>query len=71
VGRPWEFDGQLDAGSTAICRWIWADASLQWLAHEHGLRRICHPSDRRDFGLYDCLVERAWKTSWRTLSLSI
>jgi len=28
-----------------------ADASLHWLAHEHGLRRIA-TLDRRDFGLY-------------------
>ncbi len=28
-----------------------ADASLLWLAHEHGLRRIA-TLDRRDFGIY-------------------
>ena len=28
-----------------------ADASLLWLAHEHGLRRIA-TLDRRDFGVY-------------------
>ncbi len=28
-----------------------ADASLLWLAHEHGLRRIA-TLDRRDFGIH-------------------
>ena len=28
-----------------------ADASLLWIAHEHGLRRIA-TLDRRDFGVY-------------------
>jgi predicted nucleic acid-binding protein len=28
-----------------------ADASLLWLAHEHGVRRIA-TLDRRDFGIY-------------------
>ena len=31
-----------------------ADASLLWLVHEHGLRRIATP-DRRDFGIYRLL----------------